>query len=126
MDASLEGFLAQSQETQPGVYGVNLMSTLEHNVCEAIHEHSDGEQVSYSVSMTVVPGDAPGEFVPVAVLVLTIAGVTLGERAYSTNLSMDLHMTQITVSETVAKMIEAMRAQRSEELTKVRADLLRK
>lgn len=99
-------------------YGTNLLSVFEQNVRDAIRDHGQGEEVAFAVSMTVVPAEQQNQFTPVMVLALSIAGVVLGEKSMATNLSTDLHMTSITVQETVSTMLEAMRAQRSEQLAK--------
>lgn len=99
-------------------YGTNLLSVMEQNVRDAIRDHCQGEEVSFAVSQTVVPAEQQNQFTPVMVLTLSIAGVVLGERAMATNLSTDLHMTSVTVQETVSAMLGAMRAQRSDELAK--------
>ncbi len=77
----------------------------------------DGEDVRLAISLTVVPGEEPGTFVPVMIIVLTMAAAVIGERIFSNLLSYDLDLTQDTVEKSVQAMIETMRAQRSELLS---------
>jgi hypothetical protein len=63
--------------------------------------------VNYAVSLTVVPGQAPGIFVPVTIIVLT-AAESLGSEVvgYASSLSMDLHLSEARVQEAVAGLLD--------------------
>jgi hypothetical protein len=91
-------------------YGTHLLIPLETYVSEAINQHAgQDEMIGYAVSLTVVPGQAPGQFVPVIVIVLTAESPD-GVPSYATSLSMDLHQSRAAVQEVVASLFEQIRS----------------
>ncbi len=96
----------------------NLIRRAEEMVKEAtLRSARDGEDVRYAVSLTVVPGAEPGTFVPVMILVVTMASVVLGERIYVNHLTDNLDLVSEDVDAFVNQAMEVMRAQRAEMLS---------
>lgn len=92
---------------------VNLVGKASDLLARAVRRIAPSEEIGHSVSMTVVPGQAPGTFLPVLVLVLTGRAVSLGERCVVTVVTQDLHLTREGVEEVVHGALEQMREQRS-------------
>lgn len=94
----------------------DLVDRIRSQVAQACHRLGQGEGVAYGVSMTVVPGNQPGAFVPVIVLTLTMPGAVLTERTMATSVIMDLHLSDEAVNGQVDRLLEALRQARSEAL----------
>jgi len=94
----------------------DLLAQMRSQVARAASRLSMGEDVAHAVSLTVIPGQEPGSFIPVIVVVLTLPAATIGERSFATHVIMDLHLGQEAVDGLVAGLLEAMRNKRSADL----------
>lgn len=79
----------------------------------------DEQGFAQAVSLTVVPGEEQGAFVPVLVVVLTAPSPVLGQRLFVNLLTFDLHLTQEGADHIVGQGVEQMRRQRSEVVSEV-------
>lgn len=87
--------------------GTPLVATAEGHVRAAINVlvRKHRQEIGYAVELTVVPGEAPGQFVPVLIIVLSAAASPEAVRGYATSLSMDLHPSGPVVQEVVAGLL---------------------
>lgn len=95
----------------------NLLLAFTDKVHRAVQGCDQGEKVGYAVSLTVLPGQAPGQMIPVFVVAITMPGVEVGSKSYGTWMSMDLHLAEDQVAEQTRALVEQMRQQRSSALT---------
>lgn len=94
----------------------DLITRLNDMVAHAVDTLSEPQEVGYAVSMTVVPDQAPGKFVPVSAVVLTIPAANPDDTIYVTNMSANLKLSQSAVVDMVKVSLENMRTQRTEDL----------
>lgn len=114
MTSSFDQFLQDAQAKRP-VEVTDLVAAASSMAHGALQKAAHGEDgFAYAVSLTVVPGEQQGAFVPVLVVVLTGASPIVGERLFVNLLSFNLHPDQDGMDQMVAQGVDQMRVQRSQ------------
>jgi hypothetical protein len=65
----------------------------------------------------MLPGNQPGQFMPVLIAVITMPGVVLGERSQGLSTILDLGVTDEAISDMTRGMVEGIRKSRTEYLS---------
>lgn len=97
----------------------DFMVRLAAQVDQAVKRRAAGEDVTYGLSLGVVPGEQAGQLAPIVTLVLTMPGAIIGDRLNATH-ALGLEITgadQDVVDDLVGSVLESMRAHRSEQLS---------
>lgn len=98
---------------------MNIIDRISKVIENSIPKYNQGETAEYAISMTVLPGNQPGQFLPALVTVLTLPGVVIGERAQSVSINFNLAIEDDQIDQLVNESLESLRVERSKALADV-------
>jgi len=96
---------------------MNFITRLEKVIEQSLEKYSQGEPAEYAISLTVLPGNQVGQFVPALITVITLPGVVVGEKAQSVSINFNLGLPDEQIDKLVQESIEGLRDERSKALS---------
>ena len=98
---------------------MNMLDRISKVIEASLEKHSHGEISEYGISMTVLPGNQPGQFVPALITVITLPGIVIGERAQSVSINFNLGIEDAQIDQLVSESLEGLRTERSKALSEI-------
>jgi hypothetical protein len=95
----------------------NIIERIEMEIERTLETCAPGEDADYAVSVQMLPGNQPGQFMPALIAVITMPGVVLGERSQGLSTILDLGVTDEAISDMTRGMVEGIRKSRTEYLS---------
>jgi hypothetical protein len=98
---------------------MNLLDKVSKTVEASLIKYSQGEDAEYAISLTVLPGNQVGQFVPALITVITLPGIVIGEKAQSVSINFNLALPEEQIDKLVSESVEGLRAERSKALSEI-------
>lgn len=95
----------------------NLITRISDVMESTLAVCAPGEDADFGVSIMMLPGNTPGQFMPAIIAVVTMPGVVLGERSQGLSTILDLGVADDAIAEMTRGMVEGIRKSRSEYLS---------
>lgn len=97
----------------------NIITKVDGYFQEAIEECAQGEDVRYALSVTIGPAPDQQSLIPLLVIIVSIPGVTIGDRLNVTTLNENLEPRKDQVVAFLRETLEGLRAKRTEMIKEV-------